>query len=376
MERAEAAYPEVAIPLEGFAEVLREGERVLLDDGRVVLRVLEGKRGAARCIAEVEGDLRDRIGVHLPAHSVRVETFTDKDRADLTFGLSQDVDYVAVSFVRSADDLRRVRAFCEERGKRVPLVAKIETPQAVEHIDAILEASDAVMVARGDLGVEFVPEKVPVLQRLIISRAHAARKPVIVATEMLQSMVHSKRPTRAEASDVAHAVFEGADAVMLSAETATGDHPDLAVGMMARIVLEAEASVRAGEGRPGTAHRESIAESIAFNAADIAEEVGATALVAFTFSGNTARLVASARPNVPIVVLSPSAQTCRRLALVWGVSSLQVGEVGHSDRMIELAIKKLIDEKLLSIGDRFVAVFGAPTQLAPETNSISVRVAG
>ena len=377
-EGLEGTVPEIPIQVPGFGQRLEPGDRVLLDDGRIALRVASGADGKGRvaCTVETGGELRDRVGVHLPARSVALASFTDKDREDLAFGLSVGVDFVAVSFVRAADDLRQVRAFCEQRGCNVPLVAKIETPPAVEDIDAILQTADAVMVARGDLGVEFPPENVPILQRRIIAAARQAHKPVIVATEMLQSMVHAKRPTRAEASDVAHAVFEGADAVMLSAETATGAHPALAVQMMGRIVKEAERAEHPGETRPGTAPRESMAESIAFNAADIAEEVGAAALVAFTASGTTARLTAGARPEVPLVAFCPEPKTCRRLALLWGVQPHVAKRVDQTDAMLDLANRCLLERGYVKRGERFVVVFGAPVGSGAETNSISVRVAG
>ena len=378
VEGQEACLPEIPIQQTAFGRSLEPGDRVLLDDGRIALRVSSSAdgRGGVKCCVEVAGELRDRVGVHLPARSVSLASFTGKDREDLAFGLSLGVDFVAVSFVRAPGDMRLVRAFCEERGHQVPLVAKIETPPAVEDLHEILEFADAIMVARGDLGVEFAPEAVPVLQRRIISMSQLSRKPVIVATEMLQSMVHAKRPTRAEASDVAHAVFEGADAVMLSAETATGKHPTLAVQMMGRIIDEAERSVSEGNARPGTAPRESMAESIAFNAADIAEEVGAAALVAFTASGTTARLTACARPDVPLFAFCPAPEISRHLALLWGVRPFIAPRVEQTDAMLQLANDTLIQRGFVDPGDRFVVVFGAPVGSGAETNSISVKVAG
>ena len=378
IEGKEGKCPEIPIQLPEFGRHLEPEDRVLLDDGRIALRVVAraDSSGRVKCLVDTGGELRDRVGVHLPARSVGLASFTEKDRKDLDFGLSLGVDFVAVSFVRAARDLRQVRAYCNERGQNVPLVAKIETPPAIEDLDAILAQADAVMVARGDLGVEFPPEAVPVLQRRIIAMAHDWRKPVIVATEMLQSMVHARRPTRAEASDVATAVFEGTDAVMLSAETATGDHPALAVEMMGRIIVAAEGSVDAGAGRPSTAPRDSMAESIAFNAADIAEEVGAAALVAFTASGNTARLTAGARPEVPLIAFCPKAETCRRLALLWGVVPIVADHVEQTDAMLKLANDALIAQGIVEPGERFVVVFGAPVGSDAETNSISVRVAG
>lgn len=376
IEGDHATYPQIAIQEHGFAAALQPDDRVLIDDGRITFRVESSTHGKARCVAEIAGELRDRVGVHLPARSVQTASFTEKDKVDLDFGLSQGVDYVALSFVRAASDLKGIRAFCEERGKRVPIVSKIETPQAIEDLEAIVEESDGVMVARGDLGVEFPPEQVPVLQKRIIEVARRRRIPVIVATEMLQSMVTSTRPTRAEASDVAHAVFDGADAVMLSAESATGKHPKLAVQMMSRIVATAEQSTYGGSDRAPTADRGSLAESIAFNAADIAEEVRAKAIVAFTSSGLTARLASQARARVPVIAFSPSEVTCRRTALSWGVVAIQSPHVDHPEEMVQFAASQLLAKGLVARGDLFVAVFGAPVGSGSGTNSITVRSIG
>ncbi len=376
VEGKSASFPDIAVNFPGVVAGLEVGDRVLLDDGRIELRVEQTGDSGVRCKVEGGGELRNRVGVHVPSHRVQSPTFTEKDRVDLAFGLELGVDYVALSFVRDPQDLRDVRAFCEQRGTCPPLVAKIETPQAVDALGAIIDESDAIMVARGDLGVEFSPEAVPVLQRRIVEQAHQRRKPVIIATEMLQSMIHEERPTRAEASDVAYAVFEGADAVMLSAETATGDHPAEAVRMMDRIVSETERSLHFGEGRADTAPRLSLTESLAHNAADIADEIGAAALVAFTLEGVTARLVASARPNVPLIALSPSEQTRRRMALYWGVRACRADTIAHSDHLLELANQELLDRGFIKPGESFVAVFCRPVVGGRGANSLSVRIAG
>ena len=376
VEGASSSYPEIAIQHEGFFRGLQPGDRVQLDDGRVGLRVTKLDGDRVICTVEIPGRLRDRVGVHLPARSLAPGALTDKDRADLAFGLKLGVDYVAISFVREAGDLQTARALCEKLGRVVPLVAKIETPPAIDDLEAVVRASDAVMVARGDLGVEFSPEAVPVLQRRIIRVARELHRPVIVATEMLQSMVEGTRPTRAEANDVANAVFGCADAVMLSAETATGAHPALAVEMMARIVVEAERSVADEVLRPGTAPRESIEESIAFNAADVADEIGAKALVAYTSSGATGRLVSQARPRVPLVAFSPRQDVCRHMALWWGVMPHEAPMLDHPDAMVDFANDSLLAQGVVSPGDTFVVVFGAPVGFQSPTNSLRVRIAG
>lgn len=374
----EAEPGEIPILYEGLGMDLQQGDVVLLDDGRVVVTVT-GTEGRRVQVAITHGGrLRDRVGVHLPARRVRLATLTDKDKADLGFGLANGVDYVALSFVRAAEDVRLVREICEAWGRPTPVVAKIETPAAIDNLEAIILAADAVMVARGDLGVELSPERVPILQREILGRARVHQKPVIVATEMLQSMVTATRPTRAEASDVATAVFDCADAVMLSQETATGQHPALVARMMARIITEAEQSafyryrMPSVDDQPGM--RSNIAEAVARNAADIAAEIGARVLVAFTESGLTARYASKARPVVPIVAFSPNAATRRRLSLLWGVVPQPIDLHRDADQMVERANVFLLAHGLVSPGDKFVAVFGAPVGVAGSTNSIRVKV--
>ena len=370
-----AAPGEIPIQYEGLAQDLQVGDVVLIDDGRVVVTVTRLEHGHVQALVTNGGGLRDRAGVHLPARRVRISTLTDKDKADLSFGLAQGVDYVALSFVRHADDIRLVREICEAWGRPTPIVAKIETPAAIDHLEAIILATDAVMVARGDLGVELAPERVPIVQREILGLARVHQKPVIVATEMLQSMVTETRPTRAEASDVATAVFEGSDAVMLSQETATGNHPPLVARMMARIIVEAEQSSfyrPLSSEQPG--QRANVPEAIARNACDIARDIGARIIVAFTESGLTARYASKARPVVPIVAFSPNATTRRRLALIWGVVPCHIELLRDADEMVERANGFLLANGFVSPGDRFVAIFGAPVGVSGSTNSIRVKV--
>jgi len=362
----------IGVEYDGLHEDVRAGDRILLGDGQVELRVdgIEADRVRAR--VEHGGALRARMGVNLPSDRVRVRAITDKDRDDLAFGLELGVDYVALSFVRSAKDVEELREMCLERGRPTPIVAKIETPGAVGEIESIVAASDAIMVARGDLGVELPPEKVPVIQRQILGTCRLLRKPVIVATEMLQSMVDSPRPTRAEASDVAGAVFGGADAVMLSAETASGKHPIRACQMMDRIIREAEESpfFQPAPSEPGPA----TAEAIAHAACAIAREVGARVIVALTESGGTARLVSKARPMVPVLALSPDEKTLRRLALLWGVSPRPMDVVTDLEVLAQRTRALLVEAKLVDPGDRFVIVYGAPVGGRGSTNALRVEV--
>ncbi|UQA58145.1 pyruvate kinase [Polyangium aurulentum] len=366
---------EMPVLYEGLAEDLQPGDVVLIDDGRMVLTVTKVESRRVNAVATQGGRLRDRVGVSLPARRIRLAALTEKDKADLSFGLSIGIDYVALSFVKNAEDIRLVKDICEAWGRPTPIVAKIETPSAVENLESIIAVTDAVMVARGDLGVEFNPERVPVIQREILGLARVHQKPVIVATEMLQSMVTSSRPTRAEASDVATAVFDGTDAVMLSQETATGNHPPLVARVMSRIIVEAEQShffrPLASE-IPGK--RTNIAESVARNGCDIARDIGARVIVAFTESGSSALYASKHRPVVPIIAFSPNAATRRRLALLWGVVPWPIDKFTNADEMVERASMVLASQGVVSPGDKFVAIFGAPIGVTGSTNSIRVKV--
>jgi pyruvate kinase len=376
-QKGTLAEPEtIPIQYEGLAEDVQPGDAILIDDGRVVLRVQRIQEGRVLCTIVQTGTVRDHAGVHLPSRSLRVSTLTEKDKADLSFGLSLGIDYVALSFVRKSDDVRLVRAICEAWGRPTPIVAKIETPAAVDDLEGIIASADAIMVARGDLGVEFPPERVPVIQKQILGLARIYQRPVIVATEMLQSMVHATRPTRAEASDVANAVFDGTDAVMLSAETATGDHPDLAASMMSRIIVEAESSRFYAPGASNAGDATTVPEAIARAACVVAREVKARALVAFTETGSSARFVSKARPHVPIYAFSPNETTRRRLALYWGVVPLSIDPVRDAETMVERANAFILGSGLGSPGDKIVVVFGAPVGVSGTTNAVQVRVLG
>lgn len=361
----------IAVDYPALADDMRPGDAVLLGDGRVELRV-EARRGDRLACKVVHGGaLRARMGVNLPSGRVQLDALTDKDKRDLAHGLELGVDYVALSFVKSARDVDGLRALCDKLGRRVPIVAKIETPAAVDQLDAIVRASDAIMVARGDLGVELPPEDVPVVQKQILGVCREHRRPVIVATEMLQSMVSAPRPTRAEASDVAGAVFDGADAVMLSAETATGQYPALACSMMDRIIREAEGS--RFHALPVTDCDGSTPEAIAHAACEVARTSGARVLVALTQSGGTARLVSQARPGVPVVGLSPDARTLSRLCLLWGVSPMFFDVVGDIDGLVTRVQRFLVESGLVASGQRYVMVYGAPLGELGSTNALRVE---
>jgi pyruvate kinase len=365
----------ITIQYDGLAGDVRIGDRILFDDGRLVLNVkrVEGERVHAH--VEQGGGMRDHVGVHLPSKTMRISALTEKDKQDLVFGLSSGVDYIAMSFVRRAEDLHTIREVCLAWGAPTPVIAKIETPDAVENLESIVAASDGVMVARGDLGVEFPPERVPVIQRQILGMARRVRRPVIVATEMLQSMTKSTRPTRAEASDVANAVYSGTDCLMLSGETATGDHPQLACSMMSRIAMEAETSPFF-EQHPYVSRATSVTEAIARGACNTAREIGAKFIVAFTESGSSAMTVSLARPNVPIVAYSPNAKTRRRMALYWGVVPRESPAMHDADQLADWCTGDLLAAGYGSPGERIVVVFGAPMGVSGSTNSIRVHVLG
>jgi pyruvate kinase len=363
----------IPIHREGLAEDVRVGDHILFDDGRLILRVLAVENGRVKVNIEQGGGMRNNIGVHLPSKTMRGGALTEKDKEDLQYGLSRGMDYIALSFVRRADDIKIVREICLAWGQPTPIIAKIETPDALENLESIVAASDGVMVARGDLGVEFPPERVPVIQRQILGVARRVRRPVIVATEMLQSMTKSARPTRAEASDVANAVYSGTDAVMLSGETATGDFPTQAASMMSRIAMEAEKSPFY-EQVPYASRATSVGEAIARGACNTAREIGAKFLVAFTESGMSAMTVSLARPSVPIIAFSQNPKTRRRMALYWGVIPREMPSMGDMDALVDWCTGDLMATGLASPGERVVIVCGAPIGVSGSTNTIRVHV--
>ncbi len=363
----------IPIEYEGLAEDVRVSDKILFDDGRLVLEVTALEGSVVHATVTQGGGMRSRIGVHLPSRTMRGGALTEKDKLDLAFGLEQEFDYVALSFVRRADDLQQVRNICLAAGKNIPVVAKIETPDAVDNLESVIAASDVVMVARGDLGVEYPPERVPVIQRQILGVARRVRRPVIVATEMLQSMTKATRPTRAEASDVANAVYAGTDCVMLSGETANGDFPTLSAQMMASIASEAETSAFY-EVIPYATRATNVAEAVARGAVNTAKEIGAKYIVAFTESGSSAALVSLARPHVPIVAYSPYLRTRRKTNLYWGVMPRAMETMNDIDKLTAWVSEDLIASGLAVAGERVVMVFGAPIGLVGSTNSMRVHV--
>jgi pyruvate kinase len=354
---------------------VHRGDRILLSDGLIELRVEQVRGQEVVCQVVNGGALGEHKGINLPGIQLRVPALTPKDRSDLIFALKHGVNYIAVSFVRRPEDVVLAKTLIRRAGKDTPVIAKLEKPEAIENLDSILRVADGVMVARGDLGVEMSPERVPVVQKMIINRARQVRRPVITATQMLESMTENPRPTRAEASDVANAIFDGSDAVMLSAETASGKYPVEAVNMMARIIEDAEASI-AEFPRPAPQEKLKVAETVAELVCHASRELHMKLIAVFTHSGFTARLVSRYRPLVPIVAFSPEADTRRRLALIWGVCPRNIPNVRKIDGLAEVAEKRLLEEKLVRKGDVIGVVAGMPMGVRGTTNFMKFHVIG
>ena len=354
---------------------VHRGDRILLSDGLIELRVESVRMKDVNCRVVNGGALGEHKGINLPGVKLRVPALTPKDKTDLKFALAHGADYIAVSFVRRPEDVLLAKRLIRRAKKDTPVIAKLEKPEAIESLEQILKVSDGVMVARGDLGVEMSPERVPVVQKNIIARAREFRRPVITATQMLESMTENPRPTRAEASDVANAIFDGSDAVMLSAETASGKYPVEAVSMMARIIEEAEASITEFS-RPATQEKLKVAETVAELVCHASRELHMKWIVVFTHSGFTARLVSRYRPLVPIVAFSPEAETRRRLALLWGVAPLEIPNLCKVDQLAEISEKRLLEEKLVRKGDVIAIVAGTPMGVRGTTNFMKFHVIG
>jgi len=358
----------------GLAGDVTTGDRLLVDDGRVGLRVVGVDGPRVRLLVVEGGPVSNNKGLSLPGVGVSVPAMSDKDEADLRFALGLRVDMIALSFVRSPDDVLDVHRIMDELGARLPILAKIEKPQAVAALDAITEAFDGLMVARGDLGVEMPLERVPLVQKRAVQVARERAKPVIVATQMLDSMITAPRPTRAEASDVANAVLDGADAVMLSGETSVGAYPVEAVATMARIVVAAEEEL--GKVPAVLSEPTTISGAIARAAARVAGTVGASAIVAFTQSGDTARLLAEHRSPIPLLAFTPTPDVRSQLALVWGVETFLVPSVTHTDEMVRQVERAMLDLGRMQAGELVTIVAGSPPSTAGSTNALRVHRLG
>ena len=360
---------------------VRSSDRLLLDDGRLTLEVVSVKERTLSARVVVGGPLSSHKGINLPGVRLRIPGFTEKDEDDLAFGISQNVDAVAISFVRSAEDVRKVRSAMQRfsKGKPQPLlIAKLEKPEAMDNLDSILDLVDGVMVARGDLGVELPPERVPALQKHIIRTANARGKLVITATQMLESMIYNPLPTRAEASDVANAVFDGTDAVMLSAESASGKYPVEAVQMMDRIVREAEIHFlewgQAAAASVGFTAND--ADSMARAAQALANDKNVTAIACFTMQGQTAWLISKIRPRVPIMAFTPKLETWRRMAFLWGVNPQQVPFANSLEEMLGFVDTALMRSEVVQSGEQVVLVCGFPVGAVRPPNMALLHTVG
>jgi pyruvate kinase len=361
----------VELPHPELFEVLKKGQRLLINDGKIRLRVVEASKDAIRCTAEIGGVISDRKGINVPDAEVPIPALTAKDRKDLAFALDHGADWIGLSFVQRPEDLAEARKLMKGRGS---LCAKIEKPQAITRLPELLELADGVMVARGDLGVELNPEEVPPLQKRIVNAARSLGKPVIVATQMLESMIESPAPTRAEVSDVANAVYDGADAVMLSAETAAGQWPEEAVTMMDKIAaqVERDESYRERVHFLQTVPDRTTADAISHACMTTAATLPIAAVVVFTDSGSSARRVARERPATPLMVLTPSVQTARRVALLWGAHPVATRDIGSFEEMIGKGKRMALRHGFGEAGSKLIMVAGVPFGAAGSTNLLHV----
>ena len=372
-----------ALPVqnENLPGLVHPGDPILIDDGLIELEVIEVRGREVRCRVRVGGPIKSNKGMNLPGVSADLPSVTDKDVDDLDAALGWGVDWIALSFVRCADDIHKLRRLIASRtDDPVPVMAKIEKPQALQHLDAIIDASDAVMVARGDLGIEIPPEDVPMAQKRVIEACNAAGVPVVTATQMLDSMIRNPRPTRAEASDVANAILDGTDAVMLSGETSIGSYPLEAAQTMARIATQVERHHDEFGGRafcpvPGDRTR-SIANAVGHSARDIARHLGAAAIIAPTASGYTAHVMSSYRPHTSIVAITPERRVQRRLMLYWGVTPLLAPRTDNTDQMIRQAVQVARERELIANGDTVVITAGTALSEPGTTNLVRVYVVG
>ena len=362
----------VCLPHPELFGILQKGQRLLIDDGKLRLKVIEASQDAILCSAEVGGVIMDRKGVNVPDAVVPVPALTEKDRRDLAFALEQGADWIALSFVQRPDDVAEARKLIG--GHQTALMAKIEKPAAISRLDEIIELADGIMVARGDLGVELNPEEVPPLQKRIVAATRRSGKPVVVATQMLESMIESPAPTRAEVSDVANAVYDGADAVMLSAETASGAWPVEAVTIMDRIAGQVERD-------PGYRQQVSFAEvlpdrttadALAHSCASIAESLPIAGVIVFTGSGSTARRVARERPAAPMLVLTPSQKIARKLALLWGAHAVTTKDIGSFEEMIGKGKRMALRHGFGTAGSKLITLAGVPFGTPGSTNLLHV----
>jgi pyruvate kinase len=361
----------ISVNYRGLTKSVKKGDPILLGDGEIELEVVRVGRRSVTCRVVVGGILGSHKGIHFPRSSLNIRALTTHDKEDLAFGIEQKVDMIALSFVRQSDDIVYARREMKKRGATIPIIAKIEKHEALEHIDAILEQVDGIMVARGDLGLEIAPEKIPAMQKMMIRKANHLGKPVITATQMLRSMVQNPRATRAEVADIANAILDGTDALMLSEESAAGDYPVEAVETMVQVAEETEQILEPRYQFSGS--NKSIPEAISFAAVSLARDLQVRAFLIPTSSGSTARMIARYRPQHPIVAISPEPQTIKTLCLVWGVYPVRVKSFQSTDVMLQIAQKKAVQLNFVKRGDLVAITAGLPLHQAGTTNMITVK---
>lgn len=366
----------LSVTYDGIVRDVKKGDAILLDDGLLELKVLWKRGDIITCKIINGGWLKENKGINLPGVSVSAPSLAEKDIRDLSFGIKMSVDYFALSFVRCADDLKQIKQLIHKQGEEIPVIAKIEKPEAVENLDEILDIADGIMVARGDLGVELKPEQVPTIQKTIINAAIKAGKPVITATQMLETMSDNPIPTRAEASDVANAIYDGTDAVMLSGETASGKYPVESVRMMTRIASRTEQSpfMKYDLQLPQTSD-DPVTHAVGRSAVKILHELNAEGILAFSVSGNTAMTLAKNRPAHRVFAFSPSMSTCNRLSLVWGITPLYLPSIKDAKRLIDASERILINKGYVKPDDLIVIVIGLGFKKG-STNMIKIHRVG
>jgi len=366
------------VNLKEITELVNEGDRILLDDGLIELEVKRVEEAGIRCTVLNDGALSSNKGVNLPGKSIPLPAVTSKDLEDILFGIRMGVDFIAASFIRKASDVLEIRKILEENGgSEIQIIAKIENQEGVKNLDEIIKVADGIMVARGDLGVEVPVEEVPLVQKMIIEKCNRAGKPVITATQMLESMIKNPRPTRAEVTDVANAILDGTDAIMLSGETAAGEFPVEALKVMARIAEKVEESVSLD----ATAIKrqtsiKTVTDAISHATYTIAKDLGASAVITSTKSGYTARMVAKFRPSAPIIAVTPKERVTRSLQIVWGVFPIKVKETSSTDEMFKEAVNGALESGIIKKGDLVVITAGVPLYVSGATNLIRVLVVG
>lgn len=352
---------------------VKPGDSILIDDGNIELKVIKTGNGEVTCEVVYGGLLKSRKGINLPNTEVSEPSLTDKDKIDLIFGIEHDVDWIALSFVRRAEDLLEIKSQIRKAGKEIKVVAKIEKPEAVRNIDAIIRETDAIMVARGDLGVELPMEDVPMIQKMIVRKCNEQGKPVIVATQMMESMIQNPRPTRAEANDVANAIVDGTDAVMLSAETASGNFPALTVTSMARICAAIEAKADIYD-KTTVRDDESLSDELIATACELSKRAKCKAILGISLTGGSAFRIAAHRPSSEIFIATDNKKILTQLNLLWGVRAVYFDAFGHTDDTIEAFKNKLVKEGYLKKADRYVATASMPMAAAQHANSMKLGI--